>query len=141
MKMGICYCEPGPMSQCVADDYGDQLVCDFFNKSDCASRCMHRNEDMNNHCWSPEAQAFGREHGVVRVEDIEVEIGLTEDEDLITADRRTCLNCLQYACTSITVMAHEAVVNGKGGLTDQDYWDIGSSCSEYVNENEFMEEV
>jgi len=142
MKMGICYCEPDVMSRCVADNYGDQLVCDFFIKSDCASRCMHRNEDMNNHCWSPEAQRFGIEYGVVRVEDLEID-EYDESNDLLPAEaeRRTCMSCLQYACTNLVSIAHEAMDNGNGMLTDQNYWTIGSGCPEYINENEFMEEV
>ena len=135
MKMGICYCQMGIMSQCVAADYGDQYACDFFDKSGCADRCMHRNESMNNHCWNPEAQAFSREHGVIRVEDVELDEEFNINDDFIDempGPRRNCQNCILHPCHEIVQQANAAL--DRGGLAQQEFWDIGSACPEYSDE-------
>lgn len=139
----ICYCELGAMSQCVAKDLIEQQACHFSDQSSVRKACMHLNADLNNHCWNPAAQAFSREHGVVRIEDVESATIDDEHEEPLTdtTDRRTCMSCLQYACSNLVAMAAEAQHNGSGGLNSQDYWEIGSGCPEYINENEFMEEV
>lgn len=139
----ICYCEQDIMSQCVAKDLTEQLACSFSNQSAVREACMHLNTDLNNHCWNPEAQKFSIKYGVVRIEDVE---SATVDDEYgkpltDTTDRRTCRGCLQYTCHYLVSIAAEAQASGSGGLTDQDYWEIGSGCPEYINENEFMEEV
>jgi len=135
MGMKICYCQQGIMSQCVADNYGEQLACDFFGHCAGGGRCIHLNTILNNHCWNPEAQAYSREHGVVRAEDLEVDEKFNTDEDFIDelpGHRRNCQNCLLNACSELIQMSADA--QDRGGLTNQDLWDIGSGCPDYTDE-------
>jgi hypothetical protein len=92
---------------------------------------MHRNENMDNHCWNPEAQAFSREHGVVRVEDLEIDEEFNLDE-IPAGPRRNCQNCLLNACPELIQMSNDA--QDHGGLTNQDLWDIASGCPHYSDE-------
>lgn len=133
MRLRVSYCRQGNMSQCVADNYGEQLACSFSDKATADKRCMHRNENMDNHCWSPKAQAYSREHGVVRMEDVEGEEYSIEDflEDP-PSTRRNCHSCVMYACYDVVQAAADA--SDRGGLTDGDLWEIGSNCKDYIDE-------
>lgn len=134
MKFGICYCEMGIMSQCVAMNYSDQYVCDFFIKSDGADKCIHHNESMNNHCWSPDAQAFSRIHGVVRAEDLEEgeEYNIEERFIDVSGPRRNCHSCIHHPCHEFIKMSNAAF--DTGGISANDLWDIGTNCPEYEDD-------
>ncbi len=129
----VCYCEQGVMSQCVAEDFSEQLACHFSVSCSGGGRCMHRNENLNNHCWNPTAQAFSRRYGVVRIEDVEIgEEYNIEDDFIDEAPRRTCINCILRACHDLVRMSNDAL--DRGGLTEQDFWTIGSGCPDYMDE-------
>ena len=132
----ICYCETGVMSQCKAKDVNDQISCEFFSKSARSSKCMHRNEHLDNHCWSYEAQEFGVEFGVVRKEDVETDTEHELDIDLAKCvdevnSRHTCNTCLEFACPDLIKMQQAA--QDRGGLSSQDLWSIGSGCPNYID--------
>lgn len=134
MRMGICFCQPGVMSQCVATDVSEQRMCDYWNRSDTANRCMHVNESMDNHCWSPEAQYFGREHGVIRPTD---DMNLLEEEEIslvamVENNGRTCIDCILYTCSY--VIREQQAAQPLGGLTAQDLINMAANCAEYDDE-------
>jgi len=96
-----CFCKRGPMSQCIADNYNEQLACVGFQKSDVAARCMHKNEDMNDHCWNPTAQSIGLRHAVPDIDDADTaEYELVDPGELIE-EEVSCLNCMRYTCAYI----------------------------------------
>ena len=131
----ICYCQQGIMSQCVAADLNEQRACWFSSSSRVRTACMHLNTNINNHCWNPEAHIFSREHGVVRIEDVEEEITLDDDEiifDELPEDRHDCRCCILHPCHELVVPANAAL--HRGGLADVEYWDIGSGCPEFMDE-------
>lgn len=133
-----CYCSIGIMAQCVADSTGEQQACHFSKQSANGHRCMHLNENMNNHCWNPEAHEYSKNHGVVRWEDVEVEdeIDLLYDESMeldIGEERRNCRDCLAYtSCSELINLA--TVATARGGLTEQDLWNQASTCDQYLEE-------
>lgn len=133
----VCYCSMDVMAQCVAKDIFEQQSCHFSSQSSNGKRCMHLNENMNNHCWNPKAYDFSSVHGVVRLEDIEDEPEIIFDEslelELPDGPRRTCKDCLMYtSCTSLIDLAVATAIGG--GVTDQDLWDMGSNCFNYLEE-------
>jgi hypothetical protein len=87
------------MSECIAPNYSSQAVCFGFEKSSVATRCMHLNEDMNNHCWSLVAQNIGlRDEIVDGIDDIIPPVGKDT----------SCLNCTRYPCTYIKTKIRSA---------------------------------
>lgn len=137
MSKFACYCSVGVMSQCVADNVYEQQACHFSEQSANANKCMFRNENMFNHCWNPDAQAFGREHGVVRIEDVEIDEPETlYDESLeleLEEPRRNCRNCISYtSCPLLINLATAATAHG--GITEQDLWNQASRCGGYIGE-------
>jgi len=140
MKLGVCLCQLGIMSQCVAVDYGEQMSCDFFNRSDGSKKCMNLNPALNNHCWSQEAQDFSAIYGVVRFKDREIddELETLYDESLEMGlgeenPRRNCKDCLMYTSCSKLIDLANAVAH-TGGVTMQDLWNTASVCGSYLEE-------
>jgi len=132
----VCYCRQGIMSQCVAADEFEQRACSFSSQSQVRSKsCMHLNTNLNNHCWNPEAHLFSREHGVVRIEDVEEEICLADEiiiDEFPDTQRQDCRCCILHPCHELIQKAHTAL--HRGGLADVEYWDIGTSCPEFMDE-------
>jgi hypothetical protein len=125
------------MAQCVAEDLIEQQACWFSSQSGVRKACMHLNTNLDNHCWNPEAHVFSREHGVVRLEDVEEEITL-DDEILIDIEfpdtqRRDCRCCILHPCHVLIQKADAAL--HRGGLADVEYWDIGTNCPEFMDES------
>ena len=92
-----CYCKPGTMSQCIAGTYNEQRGCVGFDKSTVANRCMHRNENMNNHCDNIHTQMIGLRDEVLDDHNTRVENLITESIEETT----TCLSCIRCPCTYI----------------------------------------
>ena len=138
MSGKMCYCKLGVMAQCVAKDVDEQMACFFSAQSSNGKRCMHLNENMNNHCWNPKAHEFSSMRGVVRFEDItepEPETIYDESKELgmETGPRRTCMNCINYnSCAKLIDLA--VACAPLGGITEQDLWTKGSSCDGYIGE-------
>jgi hypothetical protein len=152
--LGVCYCQVDIFSTCVANNRQEQGCCNFFQPASTApDKCMNRN-DSNDHCWSPKAQAFSVEHGVVDTPmggEIPSEYtlpktvvpGIAEEPTVFTPipisgtpvsiARRTCLSCDNDP--GCPLMASEAGAMGKSlaSLADQDYWNIASSCISYID--------
>jgi hypothetical protein len=131
----ICYCKQDIMSQCVAEDVDEQRACWFSSQSRVRKACMHLNTDINNHCWNPEAHAFSREYGVVRLEDVEEEICLDDEiiiDEFPATQRQDCRCCILHPCHELVQKANTAL--NRGGLADVEYWDIGTSCPEFMDE-------
>jgi len=95
-------------------------------------------EEMDNHCWSVDAQAFGREHGVVIPDNIPDEVEISLDEETPTSERN-CVNCILYACPHIT---HEnSMAQSRGGLTIEDMANIAAKCAEYDDEETMQRKI
>lgn len=144
VRLGVCFCKKDIMSVC--DTAGNkQFMCDFFQRhSYIANRCTHHNPDMNDHCWSADAQAFGycpTKPAAAPVEaeyctDAEVDEMLSEAPYVMptvvaptmAAKRNTCEHCAnQPGCPLIPIEAFKVGKN-LSNLTPQDYWDIGTAC-------------
>jgi hypothetical protein len=150
VKLGVCYCQPGNTSECVANGHEEQFWCDFYQKHSFQKRCTNFNPDMNNHCWSPAAQDFGATHGVVRKNDVPPPKKYVIPEEAAAPTtytlpkavpphpasvagqvRQTCEHCMLHpGCPLLPI---EAANVGKhlGSLTSTDMWNIGSSCQSY----------
>ena len=128
---GPCFCKPDLMSQCVAVDYKQQISCRFFVKSACADRCMHKNESMDDHCWSQDAQAVGLQN--------EVERDFVDNEEgyELKDEKITCLSCLHYTCPNLMRLSSNAA--SRGGLTYGDIEEIAAGCGRYINSNKELE--
>jgi len=91
---------------------------------------MHRNENLNDHCWSPEAQNFGYhppEEGT--------EYELEEEVDLVAMAVRaekSCVDCILYTCAHI--IHEQQMSQPRGGLTHDDLCNIAKNCGEYDDE-------
>ena len=120
-----CFCKPGIMSQCIALDYGEQQSCECFSKATFSNKCMNRNEYLNNHCWSGKAQSIG----LRAAEEEEISLIVMSGE---TLERRCCLNCTLYTCSTVAQAQHDA--QPEGGLTVNDLWDMGTNCIAYLDE-------
>jgi hypothetical protein len=137
VKLGVCYCEVGIMSTCVANSTEDQFFCDYFDPSSTnKKKCMNRDEQINNHCWSPGAQAFGQLNGVVRRDDLksvphfEAPVAVPTTNDA----RRTCMGCGNlYGCPFLPIKA-AGLNKSLTSLIDTDYWNIGTSCANYISD-------
>jgi hypothetical protein len=151
VALGVCYCNVDIFSTCVANNRQEQGCCNFFEPSMVIkAKCMNYDES-NDHCWSPKAQSFGMEHGVV---DTPMGGSIPPPERYMTPEvakapevftpipipgtpvsiaRRTCLSCDNDP--GCPLMASEAGAKGKSlaSLTDQDYWNIASSCISYID--------
>ena len=143
IKMGICWCKPGVMSRCTALCREDQKICDYYDNSYGSDKCMHRNEMLNNHCWSVEAQRFAIEYGVRTPEDIELP-ELEEEEmvlDLSEAfdDDRRCDNCILYACSYI--ISENSQAQPRGGLTMSDLEIIAKKCPDFESEASMQSKI
>jgi len=139
MAKFVCYCSLGVMAQCVADNLVEQQSCHFSDQSANANKCMHLNESMNNHCWNPKAHDYSVVHGVVHLEDVEIddEIEMLYDESLEQkmgdGSRRNCKNCLAYtSCFLLINLATAAAA--RGGITELELWDQASACEDYLEE-------
>ena len=143
MSKFVCYCSLGVMAQCVADNLVEQQSCHFSGQSANANKCMHLNESMNNHCWNPKAHEYSNNHGVVRLEDVEIDDELETlydeslEQEMGDGSRRNCKDCLVYtSCPGLVDLAIAA--SPTGGITDQDLWDTASACSAYVGEPQIL---
>lgn len=147
-KLGICYCKVDIVSTCVAKDRGDQFMCDYWEKHSFMDRCTHCDPDNDNHCWSFQAQDFGKMHGVITKENrpatpqryIAPEAAAPTREFSAPAGgatiaggppRNTCERCSGYPMCPL--LPQEAAALGKGltSLDGQDYWNIGSGCPHF----------
>ena len=144
VKLGICFCKKGIMSEC--DPAGNkQFMCDFFERHTYANRCTHHNPDMNDHCWSADAQAFGyqptKPAQVAEANycsEAEVDEMLSEapyvqptvvQPTLATgAKRETCEHCANHPGCPLTPIEAFKLGKNLSNLTPQDYWVIGSAC-------------
>lgn len=118
-----CYCKPGPLSQCVAEDYNQQQSCIAFEKSNVANRCMNRNENMNNHCWSATAQSIGLVYSDAPIFN---EPPVEELVDISVTP--SCFNCARYRCTYLDTKMRAAAPNR---LTMDDLCAEAQSCQGY----------
>jgi len=117
------------MSQCIAANYNEQLACVGFQKSDVAARCMHKNEDMNDHCWNPTAQSIGLRHAALDDDDADTaEYELVDPGELIEEEKASCLNCIRYACAYIDRELRMALPKS---LSFADLQDHANNCQAY----------
>lgn len=141
IRMGICWCKPGMMSQCTAPDIHAQELCDYFNNSLGSRKCMHLCENIDNHCDCQKAQDFARAHGVRTPDDISVpeteEFELRID-DFIEPEKR-CDKCILYACSYVIHENHQAA--GRGGLTMEDLEKIANKCPDYDDEKSMQQKI
>jgi hypothetical protein len=119
-----CFCKKGPMSQCIAYSYVEQALCVGFEKSSVATRCMHRNEDMANHCWNPEAQSIGLRNGISDEPETQV-VSESQEKDI------SCINCMRYSCTYIKAKMRSAEPDV---LTIDDLRAEANNCQGYEQE-------
>jgi len=107
------------------------MSCRFFVKSDYAERCMNRNENLNNHCWSQNAQSLG----LHSEEEAEIELDFVDAEEGwgLKDEKRTCLDCTHYTCQKLMTLAAGAL--NRGGLTYTDIEEIAGKCETYANSN------
>lgn len=131
IKLGICFCDPGPMSRCVAPSRADQEMCDYFEGATDASKCMFKGKVVKDHCWSPDAQKFGAEFGVRTIADFpepEPESTVVDLDTFIDElPRRCCADCSKINFCGTLVFEQ----NRRGGLSDGDYWDIATNCPDF----------
>ena len=141
-KLGICYCKLGMMATCVAINTDEQFWCDFFDRSrNDRKKCMYLDGAIDDHCSRWEAHDFSKIHGVVkRGEETPVEAysapkavpeAKVPSATAAGKSRKTCLSCVEFLnCPLLTI---EAAMLGKSitSLGEQDYWNIGSLCSQY----------
>ena len=120
-----CFCKTGIMSECVAPNYGSQAVCVGFEKSGVASRCMHLNEDMNNHCWSLVAQDIGLRDEIVDGVDDTTPPSVHVDKDT------SCISCIRYSCTYLQTKMRATEPNQ---LTMDDLRAEAHNCQGYETE-------
>lgn len=139
LKKGICWCKLDVMAQCTAPDVNHQELCDFWIKHSYANRCSNFNPNLNNHCWSQEAQKFSAEFGVrtmdnpAPIEEEELCIDdFVEEEPEGEFDGRRCDNCILYACSRVIKENQNAAPNG--GLTMADLQIIADSCPDYCDD-------
>jgi hypothetical protein len=137
VRLGICYCELGIFSQCVADNRHDQFLCDFFEHSTIIhEKCMNH-DNNNNHCWSFKAQDFSKIHGVVRKEDVKSSEGVVSgptivvDQTTAYTPRRSCLSCENDPGCPLVPIAAAAINKSVIDLLEHDYWDIATNCGTY----------
>jgi len=137
IKLGICFCKPGPMSTCVANNWDEQAICDFYDASAREEkRCMFKGKIITDHCWSPDAQKFGAEFGVRTLpdftEDVDKDLNVLDLDDYIDElPSQYCGDCSKRDFCSTLVFE----MNRRGGLSEGDYWDIATNCSEYEGGN------
>jgi len=144
LKLGICWCKPGIMAQCTAPDAEHQQLCDFWDESSDSLKCLNNDSIVENHCYSPEAQAFGREHGVVTPDDIDIPDEVEEEldiEDLIIPSPRSCRDCVLYACSWLIKENQKVQANGNPGLNGDDLITIASQCPDYCDETMINQSV
>jgi hypothetical protein len=97
---------------------------------------MYRNEQLDNHCWQPEAQSIGL-HGEEEAEieadfvDGEEGWGLKEEEE----EAKTCIDCVNYKCTKLSMLAHQASLTRRG-LTLGDLDQIADRCEHFDKKEE-----
>jgi len=131
------------MATCVATSKNEQRYCDFYEKASFEDRCSHLYEECNNHCRSLSAMDFSKIHGVIRREDA------TPVEEFIISPpttvakvpspsstgntRHPCTDCLSF--TGCPLLGLEEIARNKKILVSSDYWDIGSNCSNYIDNN------
>lgn len=127
---GPCFCRPDLLSQCVAGDYQEQMSCRFFIISGCGNKCMYRNEQLDNHCWQPDAQSMG----LCSEEEVEIELGSGDEEEegweLKEEEAKTCIDCVNYKCMKLTMLAHQAPI-ARRGLTFGDLDQIADKCDHF----------
>ena len=129
--MEPCFCKPGSMSQCVAENYNEQVSCAGFDRSTVAQRCMYRNEDMANHCDSTYAQSVGLRDADMTVDEATPEGGdrdtdLLEVKDEIDDGNISCLECKKWTCAFIR--SEQTKKQSVGGLTLPDLVDFKAGC-------------
>lgn len=144
---GVCYCDgrTGGCSQCVAGLWVDQQCCDFYGKHSFADRCTHLRPNDDNHCASFEAQDFGRNIGVVRIEDV-----LGADRDVLSIDEdgnlaedykaHGCRDCVLFPCRDVNSIAKDKARKGQP-LSEEDLSNMGSLCLDFVDETTFTEDL
>ena len=137
---GISLCQNGTMSQCEgAGDPIRQRMCNFWDKATQANRCSNLNENLNNHCWSPKAQAVGY-HPPEEYAGLDLELDDESRDDLLDlvemaeAQRveRSCVDCILFTCSH--VIHENSMAQPRGGLTHDDLCNIARGCTEYDDE-------
>ena len=132
----ICHCKKGMMSQCeAADSFSDQLCCHFFERATRKTKCMFLTETMNNHCWSPGAQAAAAAFEEIDAVDTDTEELTLEDaieeeleEMLEDRPRQYCLSCIHYPCSEVKATERK---NNVSHLSENELWDLGTMCDNY----------
>lgn len=128
-----CYCEPGTMSQCVAQDYNEQVSCVGFGRSTVAQRCMHLNENMDRHCDSVKAQGIGLRDSDMTFDEAIPDLGAVDcNTELLEVEEvdepiLSCIDCKGYTCAWLK--AEAAAAMPLGGLTITDLRSIKDGCS------------
>ncbi len=134
MIIKACYCKPGPMSQCVAQDFSDQMSCIGFTESTVAIRCMHINTNLDNHCDNIDAQRIGlRDAEITFGEDTSGEIIPSTEEEY---DIRSCTECKRVTCSYL--LKEKRAAKPSGGLTADDLVDIASNCHGFEYREDFI---
>jgi hypothetical protein len=132
LNFDICFCEKGIMSQCKATNWDQQKVCKFYVKHSFNSQCTNLDKQLNDHCWSPQAQAFGYHPYGIEQEDkeIEEEINLFEIAELAASTPgRDCSDCTRYVCS---YLANE--IRRHGAIERVDIRAIADNCQVYETE-------
>ena len=141
---GISLCQNGVMSQCEgAGDPVRQRMCNFWDKSTQGDRCTNLNENLNNHCWSPKAQAVGyhppEEYAGLDLEVDDIDNYIDDDFALVDEVVRCCTDCILFTCSHII---HEnSMAQPRGGLTHDDLCNIARGCIEYEDEETMKSKI
>jgi hypothetical protein len=128
-----CFCKKGVLSQCVAIDYSEQQSCQFFTKSGFADRCMNKNEQMEDHCWSAEAQVMGLQAGDPQAQDADTEAyELVDPGDLVVKDK-SCNVCHNFVCKVIS----DLNARTPGGCSHDDLIAMANGCEDFSADRVF----
>jgi hypothetical protein len=130
----ICFCKRGMMAECRPEGH-DRRECRWYQKHSFLDQCSFLNKDMNNHCWSENAQSTPYELPT------QCNDSKQSDKDLPVAviAEPSCNNCFNYPCQLLIQLDREATnVNGMG-LTHQDLITIAKQCNGYISGDELKD--